>query len=29
MKTPFLKNISEIPLEVAHEGMGARQVLLS
>lgn len=29
MKTPFLKHISEIPLEIAHGGTGARKVLLS
>ena len=29
MKSPFLKHISEIPLEIAHGGTGARQVLLS
>lgn len=29
MKAPFIKHISEIPVEKAHGGSGARQVLLS
>ena len=26
---PFIKHVSEIPMEIAHGGTGARQVLLS
>lgn len=29
MRKPFLKNLSDIKMEDAHDGSGSRQVLLS